>query len=294
MIEKNNIVTRKMLTEAFRKIGIKKGDNLAIHSSLKSIGFIEGGAETVIKAIEEVITESGTLIMPTHTYSLPMWDKAPYEKTKTPSIVGKITDIFWRMPGVLRSDHPTHSISALGKKAEEFTRDTLKNSSVGPGSPWYRFYNTGGKILMIGTDLKACTVLHTCEVLAEVPYLNIAFTPNQDYETAHFLNKKGETEKYILKPVPGCSNGFSKAEDFLREKGILKDVKVLNAKSQIFSVTEMVNAIIENLKNEPYFLLCENPDCGICPRRYKVRKEKEEMPHAEPQSLQRGGGRDQD
>ncbi len=263
-------VTRGMIADALVKIGIGAGDVLAVHSSLKSLGYVEDGAEAVIKAFQDVLTPTGTLMMPTHTYSLPMWEKPPYDKSKSPSLVGKITDTFWRMPDVLRSEHPTHSVAAWGRLAEEFTRDTLKYPPVGIGSPWHRFYKASGKILMLGTTQEANTTLHLCEVLAKVPYLNIAFTPGQDYEVTHLINEQGEAEQFIVKPVPGCSRGFTRSEPYLRAAGVLKDVQVLNAKSQLLSAPALVEKMVHKLKTEPYFLLCDNPKCGICPRRRLV------------------------
>ena len=224
----------------------------------------------MIKAFQNVLTPEGTLMMPTHTYSLPMWEKPPYEKDKSPSLVGKIPDVFWRIPGVSRSDHPTHSVAAWGRLAKEFTSDAMKYPPVGIGSPWHRFYEKGGKILMLGTDQEACTMLHICEILAGVPYLDVTFTKGLDYEVAHRINEQGELEEFILKQVPGCSRGFTKAEPYLREKGVLKDVTIINAQSQLLDAQKMVDAMKEKLKAEPYFLLCDAADCGICPRRKKA------------------------
>jgi len=260
-------VTREMIADALREVGIRAGDSLAVHSSLKSLGFVEGGAEAAICALQEVLTPEGTLMMPTHTYSLPMWGKEPYNKTKSPSLVGKITDVFWRMPDVLRSDHPSHSVAAWGKRAEVFTKDTLLYPPIGLNSAWYRFYNAGGRILMLGTNQGTNTTLHLCEVLADVPYLNVAFTQGRDYEVAHRINERGEVEEFIIRQVPGCSRGFIRCEPYLREKGVLRDVLVLNSKSQLLGVPQLVDVMVEKLKVEPYFILCDIPDCGICTKR---------------------------
>jgi aminoglycoside 3-N-acetyltransferase len=259
-----------MIADALREAGIRAGDSLAVHSSLKSLGFVAGGAETVIGALQDVLTPEGTLMMPTHTYSFPMWGKVPYNKTKSPSLVGKITDVFWRMPDVLRSDHPSHSVAAWGKGAEEFTKDTLLYPPIGLNSTWYRFYKAGGRILMLGTNQGTNTTLHLCEVLADVPYLDVAFTQGRDYEVAHRINERGEVEEFIIRQVPGCARGFKKCEPYLRETGVLKDIMVLNAKSQLLDAQQLVNAMVTMLKEDPGFILCEIPDCGICQRRRQV------------------------
>lgn len=263
----NKIATRDEIALALRNAGIHAGDVLALHSSLKSLGRVDGGAEAVIGAFQDVLTPDGALLMPTHTYSLPMWQKPPFNVRESPSLVGKITDVFWRMPGVIRSEHPTHSVAVWGKMAHDLTKDVLSYPPAGIGSSWYRFYLAGGRILMLGTNQEANTTLHLCETLAGVSYINVAFTPGQDYEIAHRINEQGEAEKYILRGVPGCSRGFRKCEPFLREKGVLKDVLILSAESQLLDAQSLVSAMVEKLKEDPAFILCDLPDCGICPRR---------------------------
>jgi len=272
-MDQKQVITRDMIAGDLRKAGISRGDVLAVHSSLKSIGYVEGGAESVIAALEDVLTPDGTLLMPTHSYSLPMWEKPPYDKTGSPSLVGKITDVFWRMPGVSRSDHPTHSMAAWGRLATELSSDTLNRPPVGIGSPWHRFYQAGGKILMLGTNQGANTTMHLCEVMADVPYLDVGFTPGLDYEVAHRIDETGEVVEFILKQVPGCSEGFPETEPLLREKGILKDVAIGCSKSQLLSAPAMVDEIVSLLGKHPDFLLCRRPDCGICSRRRKAVRE---------------------
>lgn len=264
---KEDVVSREMISEALSGAGIGQGESVGLHSSLKSLGFVEGGPETVIRAFQDVLTSTGTFIMPTHSYSLPMWQKPPYRRDESPSVVGKITEVFRNMPGVIRSEHPTHSVAAWGELAEHFTEDGLKLNPVGENGPWHRLAKVDGTILMLGCDLRSCTILHLCETMASVPYLDVAFTKGQDYETAHRINEREEVEEFILKPVPGCSKGFNNAEDYLRKKGVLKDVKILNAESMILPAKDILEVMTDKLKTDPAFLLCEDPKCGICPRR---------------------------
>ena len=58
-------ITGQQLINDLKKIGIKQGDSVLVHSSLSKIGFVEGGAQTVVDALFEVIGENGTLLFPT-------------------------------------------------------------------------------------------------------------------------------------------------------------------------------------------------------------------------------------
>ena len=57
-------ITKEELKSALQKLGIEKGMTLEVHSSLSSFGELEGGAETVIDTIKELVTEEGSIFMP--------------------------------------------------------------------------------------------------------------------------------------------------------------------------------------------------------------------------------------
>lgn len=57
-------ITKEELKSALQKLGIEKGMTLEVHSSLSSFGELEGGAETVIDILKELVTEEGSIFMP--------------------------------------------------------------------------------------------------------------------------------------------------------------------------------------------------------------------------------------
>lgn len=65
------------LIKAFREIGIESGNILEVHSSLSSFGYVEGGAETVIRALKDVVGIEGSIFMPALRLSpeLPLTEK---------------------------------------------------------------------------------------------------------------------------------------------------------------------------------------------------------------------------
>src|SRR5262245_56502432 len=106
----NATVTRSEIVKALQSAGIKSGDTLMVHSSLKSFGEVDGGPETVIDALLEAVGPQGHVVMPTltATFSREAETGLAFNPRKTPSRVGIITDRFWRRPGAVRSAHPTH------------------------------------------------------------------------------------------------------------------------------------------------------------------------------------------
>ena len=164
-------ISKRQLIDDFIALGIQPGDLLYIHSSLRSLGFVEGGADTVIDALLEAIGREGTLAFPTFTIMRSMVETMAenahvFDPVNSHSTVGMITNVFRMRPGVLRSHHPTHSVAAFGPLAEELTKTHLENGfNFGKGTPFEKLLLFDGKIMGIGVNLAPATLYHTYEDL---------------------------------------------------------------------------------------------------------------------------------
>src|SRR6185503_18170860 len=108
--------------------------HLVVHSSLRAIGPVEGGADGILDALLEVVGPDGTLAMPAFNYSRPRPE--PYfDPAVTAGRTGTLPEVFRKRTGVLRSQHPTHSVVACGRRAAEFLADHDKVQTLGVGSP---------------------------------------------------------------------------------------------------------------------------------------------------------------
>ncbi len=109
-------LTREQIAEGLHRIGLRAGMDVMVHSSLKSFGRVEGGAPAVIGALTDVLTESGTLLLPTFNHFAPWQPGGPalYDPALTPTSNGAIPETFRRMPGVWRSLNPSHPYAAWG------------------------------------------------------------------------------------------------------------------------------------------------------------------------------------
>lgn len=164
------VVTQAMIEAGLRELGLGPGDIVVAHSALRSFGWVEGGEDTVIDALLAVLGPAGTLFMPALSYGDygPDHPPPPFDPRTTPGIVGRIPERFRQRPGVRRSLHPTHSVAALGARAEELLRDhDLSPTPCGPASPWGRIARSGGSILMLGVGTGPCTMFHGAEEEAE-------------------------------------------------------------------------------------------------------------------------------
>lgn len=164
-------VTAKDVTAALKTLGIVLGDIVLVHSSLRSLGKLENGAQTVVQGFEDAIGEEGTLVMPTlcqkdfyNCYNTWHMDK--------PSDVGYLTEYFRKLPYTLRSDHPTHSVAARGKHAHTITCEHGKRglhicpfgeTAFSDDSPWLKMYSMGTKTVFIGVSSRYNTMKHPVE-----------------------------------------------------------------------------------------------------------------------------------
>ena len=174
--------TRATLAEDLRSLGLKKGMTVIVHSSLKSLGWVVGGPVAVVQALMDVITEEGTLVMPTHTahYSDPAgWLNPPvpkdwwstiieempaFDPAVTPTyFMGAIVEAFRTFPGVLRSNHPTESFAAWGKNKETIIKDHSVDFGLGEQSPLGRVYDLRGHVLLLGVGYDSNTSMHLAE-----------------------------------------------------------------------------------------------------------------------------------
>src|ERR1043165_8675027 len=154
--------TREQLTQQLRELGVETCDVLFVHSSFKSLGPVDGGAATVVEALED---SAGVILMPVFNLVAKDQRAATWNIATTPSTVGWLTEFFRRMPGTVRSDHYSHSVAARGPGAQEFVGGHL--SRAGDRSPWDRepwgatygihspfqkAYDANGNVLLLGVD----------------------------------------------------------------------------------------------------------------------------------------------
>lgn len=156
--------TFESLTADLKNLGIDRGDTLLIHSSMKSIGEVEGRADTVLDVFMEYLGDHGLLVMPALTWSNVNSEQPVFDVRNTPSVVGILPELFRQRPGVLRSLHPTHSLAAFGREAEAFLEGHERfDTPVPDNSPWRRLIGFKAKILFLGADIAHNTFLHGVE-----------------------------------------------------------------------------------------------------------------------------------
>ena len=257
------MVTQEQIKHDLRELGLKEGDLVLAHSSLGSIGRVDGGADAVIDAFLDVLGRSGSLMLPTFSF---LNFQPVFDPQTTPSEMGLITETARRRPGAVRSQHPRHSVVVIGANAEELTSGHLEAGALGVGSPPDRLAKRGGYLLLVGVDHVANSTIHVAEAHAKVPYLGAPRSPGFPEEAVVRL-PTGEEITVSLMPIPTCSRGFPKLEPLLREKGLIRYAKVGNAHSQLMRAQDVIEVATELLQRDPRTLLCDLPECWACARK---------------------------
>ena len=123
--------TKDDLKSCLLKMGLTGKEAIMVHSSMKSIGQVDGGADTVVDALMEYFAD-GLLMTPTHTWAQMSRDYNVFDPATERACVGIIPNIFMKREGVVRSLHPTHSIAACGKRAVDYIRGEENATSPCP------------------------------------------------------------------------------------------------------------------------------------------------------------------
>lgn len=180
-------VSRRKFGRFLRRLGIEEGAVVFVHTALGRLGYFPRGPIGLVELLKELVGESGTISMPVASFAGTMEDfvgsKPFFDVARTPSKVGALTECFRSYPGTVRSLHPTHSICALGARAEELVQGHEESSGpCGAESPFGRLSAMDARILRIGTG--ALTLYHHVQELVDYPNLFLPQTvdlPCRDY-----------------------------------------------------------------------------------------------------------------
>ena len=231
-----------------------------VHASLRSIGTIDGGADAVIEALVEVVGDRGTVAMPSFHYTRPLPE--PYFDVRTtPGKTGMLTEVFRRRPGVRRSVHPTHAVSALGPRADEFLDGHLSCEAVGKGSPLDRIAQAGGYVLLIGVSHVSNTTIHVGESRAGVAKYHWDDGP---VPIAKVLLPEGGIVEHPLDASAGCSHAFNVVEYPLRSRGLVRDLYIGQSQASLIAGRDIIDTVVAMLRERPDVLLCTRPACRPC------------------------------
>ena len=232
---------RTDLEKALKGIGLKRNDIVLLHSSLLSLGEVEGGGEAVIDAFMKVLGPKGTLVVP-------VFGK-----------LGILTELVKARKDAVVSNNPLGTLAAIGGRAAELLADHWNAETAhGHGSPFEKIAEAGGYICLLGVDQDRNTMLHSVEALLELPYLAT--------KTVTIKNAKGKEETKSFKYYPGPHRNFIGLDRIMAEAGVMTVHRIGDAQVRLIDAHEMMHLCMEVGAEDPAFCLCENPSCADCVR----------------------------
>jgi len=245
--------TKEALKTDLKNMGLTGTEAIMIHSSMKAIGEVEGGAETVVDTFMEYFQE-GLLMLPTHTWAQMKGDYVTFDSTTEPACVGILPNVFRGREGVVRSLHPTHSIAAYGKDAAEYIRgEENATTPCPPGGCWDRLREVNGKILLLGVTHGRNTFIHSVDEalgikdrLTDEPTLMHIVMPDGSLKDVNMYRHYNR-----VLGSGSFSDHFDKLKQAFYDLGAAKEAKfgdadcILCDARKIFEVCEKIFAIEE-------------------------------------------------
>jgi aminoglycoside 3-N-acetyltransferase len=231
-------VTKREITVELRDLGLREGDIVILHSSLASMGRVEGGAEGVVEAFLSVLGETGTLVVPTF------------------GALGAVTEAVKAHPRSVKSIHPLASVAAIGAAAEDLCREHWKAETAhAEDTPYLGIARKGGHVCLLGVDQDRNTTLHTVEALLKLPYLS---NVEKTFETSEGTVTK--SWKYF----PGPHRNFVGLDRLFRESGKMRMGRIGNAMVRLIKSQDLIDIAFNAGLENPALALCDNPNCTDC------------------------------
>jgi aminoglycoside 3-N-acetyltransferase len=241
------ILTQSDLASGFRDLGLYVGCNVLVHTSLSSFGHVEGGADSVIDALLDVVGSAGTMIVPTLTGSEDLSAANPpiFDPATSACWTGRIPETFRQRSDAIRSFHPTHSVAAIGANADFLTQDHI--NSVTPCddlSPYGKLPTLPDcYILLIGvTHIRSTTFHHVEEVVGVEYHLQPGFV------RARIIIEGIELTRHLMLHAYGADRNFDIMEPLFIERNIQHTSLIGDATVRLVEAKSMVDLTIRSLR----------------------------------------------
>ncbi|MGI6411299.1 MAG: AAC(3) family N-acetyltransferase [Bacteroidales bacterium] len=254
------IFTKKKIISDLQNLGLKKGDIIHVKVSMRSVGKLENGANTLLEALLETIGEEGTLVADAfvNVYPLPLnsLQKLDIADDNTPSNAGVFVNEMIKHPKMFRSKHPIQKFVAIGNFAEKICAQHLPNS--GGYDLLKNIINLNSKNLNIGENIIGVGTTHLA-----IEYLN--FKRKQLNLGRLYRTEKGDIELAKVNWNGGCSNGFVNFLPYYENnKAIISKGKLGRTQAILTDMKKTLEIEIQELKNNPSLFFCSNPACYSC------------------------------
>ena len=251
--------SEKDLKIALKKIGIKKGSAVLIHSGLHLLGKIENTLNSEIPkkiyyCIKKYLGNKGTIIVPAFYYNYAR-KKLPFDLYgSSPSkSLGIFSKYIYENQNFVRSKNPITSLIAVGHLANKICKES-NSRPYGASSAWDKLTSFDSTILFLGTSLKrSLTYIHFIEFLAGVPHMYIKKINVPIKKNGKVIEKNALI--YVRYLDFNIAVNLEKFENDLKKNGLLKSNKLGSGYIYSIKCKDVLKFGLKKiLKNSSYFL----------------------------------------
>jgi aminoglycoside N3'-acetyltransferase len=244
-------ISQDEVTQQLTALGVERGGVLVVHTAFSKVGPVEGGPHGLIAALLAALGPGGTLVMP----SMSEDDDHPFAVASTSCAgLGVTADLFWRMPGVLRSDNP-HAFAAIGPRAAEITRAHPLDVPHGLDSPIGRVFQLDGQVLLLGVGHDANTTVHLAENLAGVRYRR---------PKSVTVEAPGGPRRFEYEEIDHCCERFNRLDAWLDAEERQRRGTVGHASARLMASRDVVDVVVPRLQREETLFLHPPGECDEC------------------------------
>lgn len=253
------------------QLGIAKGEHIIVHASWRAIKkvFPQISPDQFVNTLKSMLTNEGSLIFPSFTYCFKKNDgtNEKYDREKSISKVGYLSEIFRNSEGVVRSTSPTHSFSIWGEASRDMNNLISPKSPLGDKSilGWLA-KRKNSSILMFGVHFESFTFGHYLETKSNIPWKN--YSP-WEYLGVQNIGVAVNYEEELYE-IPGCAKSFISFEKYLIEKNIIYYQGVNDADLCFIKIDDILEEGIRYFSNYYEKLLCKEGQCPACDSRRKI------------------------
>lgn len=260
------VVTYQDVQRAVQTLGLAHHP-VCIHASLRSFGYVEGGALAVVQAF---VNEHCTILVPSFSWSFAVpasphqrfsrngWNYSAYSgptaglgRIYTPSTIeidkdmGVIPAMVVAWPGRLRGNHPLCSFAAIGPLARELV---LKQAPLDMYAPLVALAQLDGVVLLMGVGFESMTLLHLAE--------------KQAGRTMFRRWTNDASGVPLAVEVGSCSDGFGQFAPYLHP--LMQTIVVGQSEWKLFPTQQTLQVATEAIRANPIVTHCSNPACDRC------------------------------
>jgi len=247
-------VTGRRLVHDLARLGVQRDQTLLVHASVRSIGLLENRATILVSALRKAVAPVGNVVALTATEENSLTSRAhqartatmtadeiealrqgmpAFDRRRTPSTTGALSEALRTSAGAVRSDHPQSSFAAIGPRAGYLMAGHRLNCHLGEDSPLAKLYQMGAQVLLLGVGYDRCTAFHLAE------YRYTPHPPRRMYSCA--VKQGGRREWREYEDVVLDDKDFEEIGKELNDEPYVKEGYVGNAMSHLMPLVQSVD-----------------------------------------------------